>query len=110
MLFRSMNANIWIKALNTRLLAEPNWALKAGYLVLLIAATLALAAFLLLRATGSFVGYMVVQTTQNALTKSSKAEPVDDEEDRGYKRAQFFEGYDPSGSEAGFYVDGTRID
>lgn len=104
-----MNANIWIKTLNTRLLAEPNWALKAGYLVLLIAASLALAAFLLLRATGSFVGYMVVQTTQNALTESSKAEPVDDE-DGGYKGALFFEGYDPSGSEgAGYYVDGTRI-
>ena len=106
-----MNANIWIKALNTRLLAEPNWALKAGYLVLLIAASLALAAFLVLRAIGSFVGYMVVQTTQNALTKSSKAEPVDDEEDRGYKGALVFEGYDSSGSEgAGYYVDGTRID
>ena len=60
-----MNANIWIKALNTRLLDEPNWVLKAGYLVLLIAASLALAAFLLLRATGSFVGYMVVQTAKN---------------------------------------------
>ena len=32
-----MNANTWIRALNTRLLAEPNWAIKAGYLAALIA-------------------------------------------------------------------------
>lgn len=61
-----MNANIGIKALNTRLLAEPNWGLKAGYLVLLIAASLALAAFLLLRATGSFAGIVLVQLAKPA--------------------------------------------
>ncbi len=54
-----MNANIWIKTLNTRLLAEPNWALKAGYLVLLIAASLALAAFLILTKVFAFVLWFV---------------------------------------------------
>ncbi len=67
-----MNANIWIKMLNTRLLAEPNWALKAGYLVLLIAASLALAAFLILRVTVSFAGYMLVQTAKNFANTSDR--------------------------------------
>ena len=61
-----MNANIWIKTLNTRLLAEPNWTLKAGYLVALIAASLALAAFLILRATVSFAGIVLVQLAKPA--------------------------------------------
>ena len=43
-----MNANIWIKALNTRLLAEPNWAIKAVYLVALIIVAGAFTACLIL--------------------------------------------------------------
>ena len=61
-----MNANIWIKTLNTRLLAEPNWAFKAGYLVLLIAASLAMAASLILRVTVSFAGIVLVQLAKPA--------------------------------------------
>lgn len=103
-----MRAETWIKTLNARLLAEPNWAIKAGYLTTLIAASLALAGFLILRVTFSFLGNMLLQTAKNVVIESPKAEPVDD--DRGYKGAQFYEGYDPSGPEGpGYYVDGNRV-
>ncbi len=110
-----MNANIWIKAINTRLLAEPNWALKAGYLVLLIAASLALAAFLVLRATGSFVGYMVVQTAKNFANADHSAESstdhTDDEAPYLGSAPEWWHseknGYRTDGH---YYVDGTRLD
>ena len=106
-----MNANIWIKALNTRLLAEPNWALKAVYLVLLIAATLALAAFLILRATGSFVGYMVVQTAKNFANADHSAESSPEHKDADDEEAPYW-GSEENGyrTDGHYYVDGIRLD
>ncbi len=78
-----MRAETWIKTLNARLLTEPNWAIKVGYLTVLIAASLALAAFLIFRVTFSFVGSMVVQTAKNFSNASIPNSTVDqlEEED-----------------------------
>ena len=43
-----MSANTWIKTLNVRLLAEPNWAIKAGYVTALVAVAGAFVAYLIL--------------------------------------------------------------
>ena len=81
-----MNANIWIKALNTRLLAEPNWALKAGYLALLIGASLALAAFLIIAKVFAFVLWFIPRFAKAILHASLEpSRPIDDEEEDGLR-------------------------
>jgi len=61
-----MSVETWIKTLNARLLTEPNWTFKAGYLAALIAASLFLAAFLMLRVTFSFIGIVLAQLAKPA--------------------------------------------
>ena len=108
-----MSANTWIKTLNARLLTEPSWTFKAGYLAALIAASLLLAAFLMLRLTFSFVGFMVVQTAKNfARTRDSEefradANAVDDSDEEVPRWGSEENGYRTDGH---YYVDGIRLD
>ena len=108
-----MRAETWMKTLNARLLAEPNWAVKAGYLTVLIAASLALAAFLILRITFSFLGNMAMQTGKNFTCDRDADEFVtatsanDDSDDEGPRWGSQENGYRTDGH---YYVDGTRMD
>ena len=54
-----MHANNRIKTLNARLLTEPNWTFKAGYLAALISVAGAFAAYLILTKVFAFVLWFI---------------------------------------------------
>ncbi len=97
-----MGADTWIKSLNARLLTEPNWTFKAGYLAALTVVAGSFAAYLILtKVLGAVLWFIPIAL--NAMLKTSLApSPQSDEDDEN--ALQF-------GSDGvGYYDNGYRQD